>query len=62
MSDFLRSKAIKRLLEEDYTDQAFQVEVDDDEQSRGQVRINALPLATVKPIGTGNPITGTKWP
>ncbi|MEO0987055.1 MAG: hypothetical protein AAFY20_16105 [Cyanobacteria bacterium J06639_14] len=47
VSDFLRSKAIKRLLGEDYTSQIFQVEVDDDEQSRGQARINALPLETV---------------
>ncbi|MDB9526282.1 hypothetical protein PN498_09820 [Oscillatoria sp. CS-180] len=47
VSDFLRSKTIKRLLGEGYTGQISMVEVDSTEQSRGQARINALPLEAV---------------
>ena len=47
VSDFLRSKTIKRLLGEGYTGQISVLEVDSAEQSRGQARINALPLEAV---------------
>lgn len=47
VSDFLRSKAIKGLLGEGYTGQISEIEVDSTEQSRGQTRINALPLEAV---------------
>lgn len=46
-SDFLRSKAIKRLLGEGYTGQIFEIEVESGEQIRGQTRINALSLEVV---------------
>lgn len=46
-SDFLRSKAIKRLLGEGYTPPKSEIEVESDEQIRGQARINALPLEAV---------------
>ncbi|MEL6383825.1 MAG: hypothetical protein AAFQ89_15495 [Cyanobacteria bacterium J06626_18] len=45
--DFLRSSAIKRLLGEGYTPAITEVEIDASEQSRGQSRINALPLEIV---------------
>jgi len=45
--DFLRSKALKRLLGEGYTPAISQVEVEPTEQRRGQTRINALPLEVV---------------
>ncbi|MEO1299092.1 MAG: hypothetical protein AAFW75_25605, partial [Cyanobacteria bacterium J06636_16] len=47
VSDFLRSKAIKRLLGEGYTGQISEVEVQSAAQVRGQTRINALPLEAV---------------
>ena len=47
VSDFLRSKAIKRLLGKGYTCQISEIEVDSELQSRGQARINALPLEAV---------------
>ena len=45
--DFLRSKALKSLLGEGYTPAISEVEIENPEQSRGQSRINALPLETV---------------
>ncbi|ESA35954.1 hypothetical protein N836_09550 [Leptolyngbya sp. Heron Island J] len=45
--DFLKSKAIKRLLGEDYTPAISEVEIESTDQARGQSRINALPLDTV---------------
>lgn len=45
-SDFLRSKAIKRLLGESYTPQIFEIE-SAEEQLRGQSRIRGLPLEIV---------------
>lgn len=47
VSDFLRSKAIKRLLGEGYTGQISGVEVESSDQTRGQTRINALPIEAV---------------
>lgn len=47
VSDFLRSKAVQRLLGEGYTGQIYEVEVESEEQVRGQARINALPLEAV---------------
>ena len=47
VSDFLRSKAIKRLLGEGYTGQISQVEIDSADQARGQSRINAIPLDAI---------------
>ena len=44
VSDFLRSRAVKRFLGEGYTGQISEVEVESSEQTRGQTRINALPL------------------
>lgn len=46
-SDFLRSKAAKRLLGKGYTPQKNQIEVEPNEQIRGQTRITALPLRVV---------------
>lgn len=46
-SDFLRSKAIKALLGKGYTAQISTVEIDSDEQSRGQSRITGIPLEAV---------------
>lgn len=46
-TSFLRSKALKALLGEDYTPQNIAVEVEPTEQIRGQTRINALPLDAV---------------
>lgn len=45
--DFLRSKAIKRLLGEGYTPAIAEVEITSTDQSRGQSRISALPLEVV---------------
>lgn len=47
VSDFLRSKAIKRLLGKGYTGQISNVEVESSDQTRGQTRINALPIEAV---------------
>ena len=47
-SDFLRSKAIKRLLGEGYTPRKNeQVEIEPEGQARGGSRIDALPLEVV---------------
>ena len=45
--DFLKTKALKRLLGEDYTVSISQVEISPDGQSRGQSRFDALPLEIV---------------
>ncbi|MEO0432923.1 MAG: hypothetical protein AAF151_14645 [Cyanobacteria bacterium J06656_5] len=47
VSDFLRSKAIKRLLGEGYTGQISQIEIDSADQARGQSRINAISLDAI---------------
>ncbi len=47
VSDFLRSKAIKSLLGEGYTCPIFEIEVESEAQTRGQARINAVPLEAV---------------
>ncbi|MEM1309856.1 MAG: hypothetical protein AAGF98_10280 [Cyanobacteria bacterium P01_H01_bin.153] len=47
VSDFLRSKALKQLLGEGYTGQIVQVDIESDDQDRGQSRINALPVEAV---------------
>ena len=47
VSDFLRSKAFKSLVGKDYTPQISEI-VPDENQQRGQTRINALPLEVVR--------------
>ncbi|NES17908.1 MAG: hypothetical protein F6K41_03050 [Symploca sp. SIO3E6] len=45
--DFLRSKALKSLLGEGYTPAISAVEIESNDQLRGQSRFNALPLEVV---------------
>ena len=45
--DFLQTKALKRLLGEDYTVSVFKVEISSEGQTRGQSRFDALPLEVV---------------
>lgn len=60
VSDFLRSKAIKGLLGEGYTGQISKVEIESSGQSRGQARINALPLEAVNAYWHGQSHRGNK--
>lgn len=46
VSDFLRSKALKSLMGEGYTDQKTEIEPDES-QGRGGTRINAVPIEVV---------------
>lgn len=58
--DFLRSKAIKRLLGEGYTPAISEVEIESTDQARGQSRINALPLETVSAYWLWQSFRGNK--
>ncbi|NEQ98832.1 MAG: hypothetical protein F6K30_19280 [Cyanothece sp. SIO2G6] len=58
--DFLRSKAIKGLLGEGYTDSVSSVEIESSDQSRGQSRISALPLEVVTAYWVWQTFRGNK--
>lgn len=59
ISDFLRSKAFKSLAGEGYTPQISEI-VPNDDQQRGQSRINALPLEIVRKYWLWQAFRGNK--